>query len=197
MATIIAGRFEQQEQAEHAVAELVRAGFGKDRIASFFINPPGQHDQYPIGGDEDESPGAHDAKSSAMIGAAAGTGIGLAAGLVTLPLLGPGAAIAGVGACAYIGSLVGALNEMNHTGASNESGDNPSDHEMTNNQVLVRKSGMMVAVQVPESDQQDNVVHILRGLGATDLERTDGTVRAGQWQDFDPLKPIALLEGHA
>lgn len=52
MATIIAGSLQLHTQAENAVKQLVNAGFSPDKVTSFFVNPPGQHALYPIGGDE-------------------------------------------------------------------------------------------------------------------------------------------------
>src|SRR5690606_36735755 len=57
MATIIAGRFAQQEEVQHAIAALQQAGAPAAQITSFYVNPQGQHDLYPVGGDRDESPG--------------------------------------------------------------------------------------------------------------------------------------------
>lgn len=56
MATIIAGRLQLQHQAEEAIEELIQAGFAPDKITSFYVNPPGQHAMYPIGGDRYQSP---------------------------------------------------------------------------------------------------------------------------------------------
>jgi hypothetical protein len=57
MATIIAAGLQLQTQAEEAAEQLVLAGFAPEKVTSFFINPPGQHALYPIGGDRYESPG--------------------------------------------------------------------------------------------------------------------------------------------
>ncbi len=62
MKTIIVGRFSQQDEAESARRELLRAGFPAAEVSLFYVNPGGQHAIYPVGGDEDESPGTHDAK---------------------------------------------------------------------------------------------------------------------------------------
>ena len=106
MTTIITGNFQQQDEAQQAMSELTGAGFTADQTTTFFVNSPGQHDLYPIGGDEDESPGTEDAAFGSASGAAA---IGVAVGLATLPVLGPGAAVAAAGVGAYAGSLYGAL----------------------------------------------------------------------------------------
>ena len=50
MTTIIAGRFEQEGQAEAAVAALRRGGFDADDVTVFLVNPPGQPATLSIGG---------------------------------------------------------------------------------------------------------------------------------------------------
>jgi hypothetical protein len=57
MATIIASRFQLKEQAELVIEQLIQVGFDADKITSFYVNPPGQHAVYPIGGDRYQSPG--------------------------------------------------------------------------------------------------------------------------------------------
>ena len=94
MTTIISGNFQQQAEAQSALSDLAGAGFEAGKTTTFFVNPPGQHDRYPIGGDEDESPGTEDAAAGSASGAAVGGAIGVAVGLATLPVLGPGAAVA-------------------------------------------------------------------------------------------------------
>ena len=37
-------------------------------------------------------------------------------------------------------------------------------------------------------------VNALRAAGARDIERAEGTWEAGQWIDFDPLKPPLLVD---
>lgn len=72
MAHIIAGHFQQQEQL--AVEKLVGVGFSTDQISSFYVNPPGQHDLYIVGGDRDISPGAKESGHGVVVGAASGGG---------------------------------------------------------------------------------------------------------------------------
>jgi hypothetical protein len=190
MKTIIAGRFQRQDQADDAMAELVLSGFASQQVTSFFVNPGGQHDLYPIGGDEDESRGTHDASSGAASAAAVGGGVGLAVGIATLPVLGPGAAVAAVGVAAYTGSLVGALRRM---GAESGPDDRASRIESQREDALLRKSGMLVAVCAPTSAQQITAVQILDARQAVDVEQTEGTFSEGQWVDFNALSPLTLV----
>jgi hypothetical protein len=198
MTPIIAGRFEQTSQAEAATAALHRGGFGTEDVTVFFVNPPGQHAIYPIGGDRAASPGATHAESGALKGAAIGSAVGAGVGLAASPLLGPAAIIAGAGAGAYAGSLVGALGDMEEKPESAKPdlqlvdpvviADPPTDA------APVRSGGMFVAVRAVEFSKRVDAANILRTEGARDVERADGTWQAGTWIDFDPLKPPLLVD---
>ena len=191
MTTIISGNFQQQDRAQQALAELQRAGFAVDQTTSFFVNPPGQHDRYPIGGDEEESPGTEDAKGGTAAGAAVGGAVGVAVGLATAPLLGPGAAVAGAGIGAYAGSLYGALGKLDDAKTDDDAAPTPA----AKTEPPPRKSGVLVAVAAATPAQQDTAIRLLRTQGADDIEKTEGTLVAGEWIDFDPLRPPSLIAG--
>ncbi len=197
MTPIIAGRFEQQTEAEQAVSALRREGFAEDDITMFYVNPPGQHGTFPIGGDREVSPGATHAHSGAIKGAAVGAAVGLGVGFAVAPLVGPAAAVVGAGAGAYAGSLAGALGETEEKPAPDEV--EPRAESIAMQPVaevvkLVRAAGMMVAVRAPEFARRVAAVNALRATGARDIERADGTWHDGQWVDFDPLKPPLLVD---
>ena len=63
----------------------MQAGFPEDRYTCFFVGPPGHHDRFPVGGDQDESPGATEADNGALKGAGVGGAIGLGVGLAATP----------------------------------------------------------------------------------------------------------------
>ncbi len=191
MTTIIAGRFTRQDAAAEAVERLVGAGFARDDVSSFFVNPPGQHDRYPLGGDEDESPGTRDAGPGAATGAAGGGGVGVALGAAAIPVLGPAGPAAGAAIGAYIGALVGALDHIEFRGKGN--GDGRVAAHTDADAAPPRRSGMLVAVAVPDTARCTTAVDMLRGAGADELEHAEGTIRDGEWIDFDPLRPVALL----
>src|SRR5687767_5383395 len=107
MATIIAGGFETYVEAQDALRRLAEAGVNSEYLCEFRVNPPGMHDTTPVGGDRDESPGAHEADSGAPKGVALGAAAGTAAGVMLTPLLGPAGIVAGAGVGAYTGSLMG------------------------------------------------------------------------------------------
>ena len=185
MARIIAGRFETQAEAERAVEALRSAGFPTPDIASFYLNPPGRHAQYPIGGDAHHDEGTKESGKTATTGATIGGVTGLALGAAVGAAAEPGitaiASVAGAGVGAYVGSLAGGL-----TGAR---AGNPD--EATPEEPVARAAGMMVAVRI--EGNEDAAVQALRAQGARDIERATGEWRPGSWVDFDPLRTPELI----
>lgn len=171
MTTIIAGRFAQQDDVQKAIIALENAGAPAAQITSFYVNPPGQHDLYPVGGDRDESPGAEDSDKGTAAGLGVGGVIGGAAGAATTPVTGPLGAITGALVGGHVGSLIGSLSQTDEA------------HEMP----PVRKSGMLVAVTAMSEEEERRAIETLRNAGAFDLERADGQIENGEWVDFDPL----------
>lgn len=191
MATLIAGRFSQQDDVEAAYEELLRTGFSQQDMSFFYVNPQGQHGTYPIGGDEDESHGTHQASSGAVRGAAGGVGVGTLVGAATLPVLGPAGPLLGAAVGAYTGSLVGALNNMKK---SEEQIDEKNDAlpETGPDETHERKAGLLLAVAVKNPEQRATAIQIL-SASALELEEAEGILNNGQWVDFDPLKPIKTV----
>ena len=185
MSTIIAGHFQLQSAAEEAVAALGAAGFDRENLATFYVSPAGQHDLTPVGGDEDASAGMEAASSGAVSGAAIGGAIGTAMGLVAIQELGPSAAFVAGGVGAYVGSLLGAVGNMHDKPGTS------ADAARTTN--LRRQSGMQVAALAPGEAEQASAVSILRSHGATDIEKPEGRIVAGDWLDFDPLSPLCRV----
>jgi hypothetical protein len=186
MATIIAGRFEQQSQAEDAAAQLQRAGIAPDRISTFYVTPAGQHAGFPVGGDQYQSPGAEESPQGTAAGMAAGGAVGAAIGAVTTPLTGPLGAVTGALVGAHVGSLAGSMEKMKEDGTAAD--ENP---------VPIRHAGMMTAVSVPDAADENKAIGILRSLGAQDIERAEGTIANGDWEDFDPVAPPTLVQAQA
>lgn len=175
MSSIILGRFQLADETEQAVGELVQAGYPREAIATFYLNPAGQHDLYPVGGDRDKSPGAKDTDAGAAAGAATGAVAGATAGAPA----GPGGTVLGGLVGAHLGSLVGTLNSTDDT-------DDGSRHAQ---ETEVRKAGMRVAVAVHGKPQENEAIALLHSLRAADIERSEGTITNGDWDDFDPLAP--------
>lgn len=182
--TIIAGRLQQQSEVEDTVDELQRAGFARDHISAFYVNPPGQHDAYPIGGDRMESPGAHESGK----GVAAGAAVGAVAGAAAVPFLGPVGAATGALVGAHVGGMVGGMSQMKERGETGAHGDDAQNAQPQ------RRSGMMVAVAVADEAQEQQAIHVLRAAGAADLERAQGTIANGDWSDFNPLAAPELIQ---
>lgn len=183
MATIIAGRFQQQADVDQALDELQRVGFAREGIASFYLNPAGQHATYPIGGDRAISPGAKETGKGVAIGAAAGAAVGIAA----TPFLGPIGTVTSGLLGAHVGGLVGSLAEMKEKG---ETGEHGEDIE---NVAPVRKSGVFVAIAAHNREQESRAISMLRIMGAADIEHAEGAIVDGDWIDFDPVKPPELI----
>ena len=192
MTPIIAGRFEQEEQADRAADALRQQGFAIEDVTVFYLNPPGQHATFPVGGDHDKSHGATHAHSGALKGAAIGGVVGLGVGVAAAPLVGPAAAVAGAGAGAYVGSLAGARSDMGEgDSAAKETGEPapPSDGVP-----LERPAGFIVAARAPEYARRVIAANVLESMGAKDVERADGTWQMGKWVDFDPLQSPKLVD---
>lgn len=176
MATIIAGRFELQDEAQRMLEALLRAGFSRQHVSTFYLNPPGQHATYSIGGDHDRSAGAKESGK----GAAAGVAVGAAAGVAATPVLGPLGPVAGGLVGAHLGGLVGGLSQMKEQG---ETGEHGEDIE---NALPARQAGVFVAVEVADEEAEDRAAELLGSMGAADLERAEGNIVDGDWADFDP-----------
>jgi hypothetical protein len=187
MPNIVAGRFEQQTDADAAIAELMRQGFASDQVTSFFVNPPGEHAQFPIGGDREASPGAKEAGTGAVTGAAVGGAVGIGLGLAATPIVGPVAVPTAGGVGAYVGALAGALGKME---------DSPSDTlPYAEPPPEVRHGGILVAAFAPEPEQRATALEVLQASGAKDIETAEGHWRDGKWIDFDPVAPPGAEAG--
>jgi uncharacterized membrane protein len=185
MKTLIVGRYEQLAEAENASRDLLHAGFPAHETSLFYLNPQGQHALHPVGGDEDESAGTHEASSGAVRGAVGGIGAGTLVGLATLPVLGPAGPLLGAAVGAYAGSLVGALNNMDEPDAQ---ADPVRDSNEAGADVQPRKAGVMLAVAIATPAERENAIEIL-GAHAQQVEEAEGMVQNGEWVDFDPLAP--------
>jgi hypothetical protein len=188
--TIIAGRFDEQARAEQAMTAFEVTGFQRDQIATFFVNPAGQHDLHGTAQDPEASAGAHHAGAGAAAGAATGAGVGTVVGLATMPVLGPGGALAGAAIGAYVGSLAGALKQMGDPGSPV---GECAHSERSRDEVPPRKPGMLVAIGAASSSEEAGAITVLHAQGAADIERAQGSIIQSQWTNFDPLGAPALV----
>ena len=164
MANIIAGVVETEEAAKRVIEALEAQGFQSDDVTSFYLNPPGQHATYPIGGDTHHDAGTKDAGKTAVAGAAIGGVTGLALGTAAAAAAEPGfaaiGAIAGAGVGAYVGSLAGGL-----TGT-----EQPARGEATREEPEGRNAGYLIAVRA-DAGGETKAADTLRAHGAHDIER--------------------------
>lgn len=182
MQKIVAGRIETQERAEQLMATLRERGVALSDMQAYYLNPPGQHGQFPIGGDEHADPDARDAHKGQASGAALGAVAGLVAGGVAaaaVPPLAPViiAGVTGVGALG--GSIAGAVAGAKSAEESEQEGTTDSQG---------REGGLMVAVRVTPTTEEA-VIEALQAAGAEDIERSSGVWRDGHWVDLDPTEP--------
>ena len=189
MAEIIAARFDTQAQAESALGALRAVGVAGPDSTIFFLNPPGQHSEYPIGGDAHHDEGTKHAGGKAKAVAAIGSAAGLALGTATGAALGePGftaaGAIAGAGLGGYVGALAGGLTGSRGGRLENASVEEPVE----------RRGGMMVAVRLGGGIVESEVLRVLRSQGALAIERAEGEWRDGSWVDFDARRPAQYID---
>ena len=186
METIVAGRFETFEDAETAVRHLVAEGFRREDAGAFFVNPPGQHARFPVGGDEYADANAGAAGPGAVAGAVTGAAAGLAAAM-SIPGLNVALLLGVIGVGAYTGSLAGTLAGLGVR--------RPMDNEL--DMQPRRHAGVLVAVRTFSEEAEDVAVEALRQEGAVDVEHAKGVWQDGEWKDFDPVAPIQLVDDGA
>src|SRR5258706_3759640 len=184
MTNIVAGRFELQADADAATNELFREGFAQDQVSRFFVNMPGQHVRFPVGGDRNVSPGARGAATGAVIGAVVGGFVGLFVGFLASPWIGTVGTVAAAAGGVYLGSLGGALFKL-----QDKELEPVADADVMPE---VRQAGVMLAANVPSPERRAVALEILLATGAKDIEAVDGLWRDGRWADFDPVKPPAV-----
>lgn len=184
MSTIIAGRFQLQDDVDRARHALADAGFDAGRISGFYLSQPGQHDQTPIGGDHLQSPGAKETPEGVVQGVATGGAVGAVIGAATAPVTGPLGMVVGGLVGGHVGSLF-SFSKMKERGESEE-GSNE-------NRVPPREAGMLVAVAFDDVGMAERAVDVLRRLGAHHIERAEGNIVDGDWADFDPASRPQLI----
>lgn len=190
MTHIIAGGLQQQKQVEDVMNELKRVGFRESEITSFYLNPPGQHDLLPIGGDRIESPGTNEtAEGNAMATTGAGA-VGAIVGLVGVPAFGLVAPALGAAVGSYVGSLVGGVAQMEERDETNNDGTNNIQKEPYEQ----RNSGMIVGVNVIDDNEEQIAIKVLRAFGAKHIEKSQTKIVNGNWINFDPIGKPVLIE---
>lgn len=184
MTLIIAARFPTFDAAHAAAQRLMQAGVPESALHVFFVNPPGAHDHYAVGGDQAADPGTRGAPNKALGMAALLGAIGAVAGGIIVSTFAESfiPIIAGAGVGAYVGALAGAVSGMDRRRARVDQPARPTQRGEG------RPSGVMLAVNAEAAREQD-IVGILREAGGEAIERAQGRWRDGAWEDFDPLRP--------
>lgn len=184
MTLIIAARFPTFDAANAAAQRLMQAGVHEDSLHVFFVNPPGAHDSFSMGGDQAADPNTRPAPARALgiaallgaVGAVIGGVIVSAFAESFIPIL------AGAGVGAYVGSLAGAMSGMDrrrkHVQEPHRS-QAPSEG---------RPAGVLLAVNAAGERAQE-IATLLAQAGGTQIERAQGRWRDGKWEDFDPMTP--------
>lgn len=196
MSTIIAARFEDQDHGEKVVSALREAGFSPEGISLFYVNPDGQHDIYPIGGDQKTSPGARDSGKGALAGGGIGAVVGAAAGVAATPVAGPLGIALGAGIGAYTGSLAGAMSKTDQSSEVDEaeSKGELSEDEVREHKVIERQAGTYVAVRTGDTEaRMERAADIFKVHGGVDVEHAEGELRDGHWTTFDPRAVVNLV----
>lgn len=183
MALIVAARFDTFEEAERAAASLMDRGVTGDDLHTFFVNPAGWHDRYPLGGDRAADPNSKGAPATAVAGAAivgvAGAVLGGAvAWLFSAPAL---LIVGGIAVGAYIGSLAGAMYSL---GRPRQRGRFEAARAKATEG---RKAGVLLAVHTTP-EKQSEFATLLRNAGGQEVERAHGRWSQGRWEDFDPTR---------
>ena len=203
MSEIIAGTFEQAEQAEAARARLQQQGIAADQVCVFFVNSPGQRAQFPIGGDEHKSEGSRDADHGAAKGAALGGAVGVGVGLLATPFIGPAGVVAGMSAASLVGAVAGGVSTMGEDqetkGApaadASTSGVTPAgSRSQSQDAPPQRPAGMLLAVNSVDRSSREVALRVLREAGASGIEEAQGRWEGGRWVDFEPSRPPRIVD---
>lgn len=184
MTLIIAARFQTFDAASSAAQRLMQAGVNESALHVFYVNPPGAHDNYVVGGDQANDPGTKGAPRKALGVASLMGAVGAVVGGIVVSVFADSfiPIIAGAGVGAYVGALAGAVSGMDKRRATVQQ-PVPATRKGEG-----RSEGVMLAVNM-EGEREQDVVRILRESGGEAVERAQGRWRDGKWEDFDPLKP--------
>jgi hypothetical protein len=185
MSRIIAARFETFPEAQQAAKAIAATYVAGGEVDIVYVNPPGQHAAYPVGGDQGADEGAKGAGAGAAGGAAGGAVLGGGAGAIVGATISGPLAAAGAAVGAYLGSLAGTLAVLSEHG--DHATSSGAEHPAT------RAAGVLVSV-CADHTAPERVIEALRALGGHDIELADGTWSNGHWSDFDPLTPPKLVD---
>lgn len=187
MATNVVGLFDDRSAAEHAVSDLMSAGFDRSRISVVAADPKGEMQRHRV--DDDGNLAGEGAATGLTSGAVVGGLLGLliGAGTIFVPAgvlaAGPIAGlIAGGAAGAATGGILGGLIGLGIP-----------DDEAHVYAESVRRGGVLVMVQCDYADV-DRAHQILDRDGAVDIEDRAAMYREEGYQRFDADAPVYTEE---
>ena len=193
MSKTVIGLFNNMNEAQDVIRDLVSSGFHRDDIG-FMAN-----EKQSVPSDADTSADGGRAASGALAGAGTGAAIGGVAGLalalapLAIPGVGPiiaagpiAAALTGAGIGAVAGGLIGGLTRL---GVSEDDAHYYAEG--------VRRGGILVTVSAANEHDADNAVGILKRHGAVDIdERATAWKKQGWKGRFDAdAAPTATASG--
>jgi len=168
LARTVIGLFDNLDQAQRVVQQLVDAGFNRDDIGIVRSNQRGG--TTTTNANNEKSDVGKDAGWGAVLGGVAGLVVGLAA--LAIPGIGPivaagpiAAALGGAGIGAVAGGLIGALVGLGV----------PEEHAQYYAEGI-KRGGTLVTVKSPDNMVQ-RAVDIMNNNGAIDIEK-----RAAEWR---------------
>lgn len=185
MSLIVAARFDTFDAAQAAARVLFDKGYTPEDVSIFFVNYPGGHARYPVGGDQRNDPSAENSPAGAWAGAILIGLVGLVFGLIALYGFGATGLVVVIatGIGAYIGSLCGALLATRARPAQRHRGE----------ATQIRYAGVLAAVHVT-AQTEAMAAQTLRAMGGVDVEQAHGRWENGNWVDFDPVNSPVLSD---
>ena len=180
MANIVVGLYNQLEDAQDAVSELVSAGFPREDISMVAADTEGKFQTYVGGSDAEAGEGiAAGAGAGAVVGGIGGLLVGI--GALAIPGIGPvlaagplASALIGAGVGAATGGLLGALVDA---GIPEEEANVYAEG--------VRRGGTLIKVTT-SADRVDEANRILDRFNPIDIDQRATTWRSENWSRFDP-----------
>ncbi|QKC98308.1 general stress protein [Mesorhizobium sp. NZP2298] len=177
----VTGLFDNYDDANDAVGELVATGVPRDDISIVANNATGWHKE------DDETEAAGDAATGAGVGAVIGGAGGLATGLglMAIPGVGPvvaagwlaAAAVGAVGGAVVGGAAGGIIGAMTNAGVPENDAHVYAEG--------VRRGGTMVTAKVDDR-LAPNAEQILKQYNSVDVAGRRSEYEAGGWTGFDP-----------
>jgi len=182
--TTVTGLFDNYDDANDAVGELVAIGVPRDDISIVANNANGWHR-----GDETEA--GEDAATGAGVGAVIGGAGGLATGLglMAIPGVGPvvaagwlvATAVGAVGGAVVGGAAGGIIGAMTEAGVPENDANVYAEG--------IRRGGTMVIAKV-EENLVPSAEQILKQYNSVDVAGRRTEYEAGGWTGFDPTADV-------